>query len=189
MKKIFLYFGGLTILVLIFAVIWDLSSKLVQANKIGRPTKGEILIMFKNEVNEDEALATLDKFNLKAGDKFFRYDYVSLIATEGNLADFVVPLRKLSIVKNAEIIGENRGAEKPWIVVDFVKSISRVEIAEMIKPYKNLIVEPKFYTVDLQKVPVPSGKEEYFAKLLQLEPNVKYATVSRNMLMENATTK
>lgn len=149
-------------------------------NKTGGFVRGEIIVVFKPEITEKEARATLEKYHLKETEKFFKYDYISFYSTDNNLDEYVARLKKISLVQNAEVM-TGSSAVKPWIIVHFSRLINRDEINEILKSFGNLYVDYNFYSLDVQRIQVPMGKEKYYSELLQQESTVKYSTVNAIM--------
>ena len=141
--------------------------------------KGQIILGFKDEVGKKEALTLLEKYKLAAPENFFKHDYVPIYSLDDNLEYYAGELRKLSFVKSVNVVGKDRGDLKPWIAVDFVRAIGRDEISVFLKPYgQKLYVEKGFYSLAIQTVQVPAGKESYYIEQLQLEPIVKYVSLN-----------
>jgi len=150
-------------------------------NKTGGFVRGEIIVVFKPEITEKEARATLEKHHLAAPEDFYRYTSTTFYSTDDNLEGYILQLKNVSSVKIAQVVGRNRGAVKPWIVIDFSIPVSRDEISNILSSYKNLYVDPNFYSLDIQKIKVSGGKEKYYSELLQRESTVKYSTVNAIM--------
>jgi len=150
-------------------------------NKTGGFVRGEIIVVFKPEITEKEARATLEKYHLKATEDFYKYTSATFYSSDDNLEEYVLQLKNISSVKIAQVVGRNRGAVKPWIVVDFSRPVSRDEISSILSSYKNLYLDPNFYSLDIQNIKVSVGKEKYYSELLQRESTVKYSTVNAIM--------
>lgn len=178
MKNKLMVLVGLLFLFFIFAAIWDMTRSLLMSKTELKIVKGEIVVVFKPEISEKEAADVLKKYQLKGTDRFFRYDYVTYYAKDDVLDKAAEQLRKMPMIKDARLMAKDQITAKPWIVVGFNRLVSRDEILDFIKPINNLYVETNFYSADIQKVMVPSGKEEYFADLLQKDSSVKYASVN-----------
>lgn len=137
--------------------------------------KGEILLVFKPEVTEQDARTLLEKYSLKEPTNFFKTDYISFYSKDDQLEESALRLKKVPMVKKAEVIGRNKGDIKPWIVVEFSRLVSRDELNDLLKSFDGLYIDPENYPMNIQIVVVPVGKEKYFAEILQKESQVKYA--------------
>jgi len=140
-------------------------------------TSGRVLVMFKPEVSEQEAISVLNKYGLSGSEKFYKYDYIMFYSTENSLNNSLQIIGKLPLVAKAEIVSPANKSVKPWIVADFTKFLSLEEINEMISPYKDIYIDDSFFEVNIQNIVVPAGKERFFAEKLQLDPKVKFAEV------------
>lgn len=157
---------------------WQVVTQFLPGNTDNEIVKGEIMVVFNQGTKEAEAMSVLNKYELVASERFFRYDYITFYAKDNNLENGLALLKKEQIVTRAEIIVPADKSIKPWIVADFSRLVSIDEINSIIAPDKNLYVDENFFSVDIQKIKVPVGKEKYFAEKLQQEPTVKYAEVN-----------
>ena len=177
MKKILIIFGIFVVLITCSIAILKTFKDFIQ-DKTGKFARGEIIVVFKPEVSEKDARATLEKYYLTAPEDFYRYTSTTFYSTDDSLEEYVLQLKNVSSVEIAQVVGRNRGAVKPWIVVDFSRPVSRDEIGSILSSYKNLYLDPNFYSLDIQNIKVSVGKEKYYSELLQRESTVKYSTVN-----------
>lgn len=180
MKKILIIFGVFVVLISCSVAILKIFKEFMK-NKTGEFARGEIIVTFKPEVSEKDARATLEKYHLKAAEDFYKYTSTTFYSSDDNLEEYVLKLKNVSLVQIAQVVGRNRGAVKPWIVVDFSRPVSRDEINNILNSYKNLYIDPNFYSHYIQKIKVPVGKEEYYSERLQQEPTVNYSEVNTIM--------
>lgn len=169
-------FGVLVVSLSCSVVILNIFKNFMQ-NKTGGFVRGEIIVVFKPEITEKEAHATLEKYHLKETERFFRYDYISFYSTDNNPDEYAAQLIKTPPVQNTEVV-TGSSAVKPWIIVYFSRLVNRDEINEILKSFDNLYVDSNFYSIDTQKIKVPLGKEKYYSEKLQMEPTVKTSTVN-----------
>jgi hypothetical protein len=174
MKKLLITLGIFLVLSFCVVAVFNLFIQ----NKDGGFVKGEIIVVFKPEITEDDARATIEKYNLKVPESFYKYDYVSFYSNDNNLNSYAEQLEKLPLVKEANVvIGAN--SSKSWITVDFSRLVNRAEIDEILQDFDTLYIDSNFYSIDvLQRIKVPNGKEKYYSELLQIEPTVKSSTLN-----------
>ena len=173
MKKLLITLAIFLVISVCVVVVFNIYN-----NKNSGFVKGEIIVVFKPEITEDEARATIEKYNLKAPESFYKYDYISFYSNDNNLNRYAEQLEKLPLVKEAHVvIGAN--SSKSWITVDFSRLVNRAEIDEILQDFDALYIDSNFYSIDvLQRIKVPNGKEKYYSELLQIEPTVKSSTLN-----------